>query len=95
MRPLRSGPINTHRFWRFGFAQQSSIDSLLNSLPAQGPEDDDAGPIAGPSTTVTLEQLLEEDDLLQELKAGHAKLVRLPLSLALDERRPTSSLDHM
>ena len=72
-------------FWRFGFAQQSAIDTLLSSLPASGPGtpqydgsvssgDESSSGAALPS--VTLEQLLEEDDLLQECKNGHNKLVR-------------------
>lgn len=57
----------------------------LNSSPSIGIAEDDSvddAPEASTSkqgnagsTSLTLEQLLDEDDLLQELKNGHAKLV--------------------
>lgn len=53
-------------------------DGALNSSPSIGIAEDDA-PEASTSNQLeplTLEKLLEEDDLLQELKNGHAKLVR-------------------
>ena len=54
-------------FWKFSFAS-SSIDSLLAN--ASPPADSQGVP------TLRLEQLLEEDDLLQEVKSQHQKLVR-------------------
>lgn len=62
-------------FWRFGFAE-SSIDKLLSNASSplnasvSAGDDDQAG-----VSTLALEQLLEEDDLLQEVKTQHAKLV--------------------
>lgn len=77
-------------FWKFGsFTQQSAIDTLLNT--ASGPSTPGAGSFLDPTNSsgnggnggsadhvpiLTLEQLLEEDDLLQECKNGHTKLVR-------------------
>ena len=64
-------------------AQQSSIDALLSALPSgpctpqyDGSGDESAS--SAPLPSVTLEQLLEEDDLLQECKNGHHKLVHYP-----------------
>lgn len=84
-------------FWRFGFAQDSAIDTLLkeweascaaatgiSSSPSKSTGNDAARPeqstsssssILKTATAHTLDQLLDEDDLLQECKAGHAKLV--------------------
>ena len=67
-------------------AQQSSIDALLSALPSgpctpqyDGSGDESAS--SAPLPSVTLEQLLEEDDLLQECKNGHHKLVHCSFSM--------------
>ncbi|KAA1068468.1 hypothetical protein PGT21_024383 [Puccinia graminis f. sp. tritici] len=65
-------------FWKFGFHSQSAIDSILSSSTANQHH---ANPNAGCSTpsfsnpSLLLDKLLEEDDLLQEIKAQHPKLV--------------------
>ncbi|POW10547.1 hypothetical protein PSTT_05949 [Puccinia striiformis] len=65
-------------FWKFGFHSQSAIDSILSSSAANQQY---ANPNAGCSTpsfsspSILLDKLLEEDDLLQEIKAQHPKLV--------------------
>jgi len=84
-------------FWRFGLAQESTLESLLKGWDASAPSPT-LSPTRGPElnggigastisdtgegtstaarpNTLTLEQLLDEDDLLQECKSGHAKLV--------------------
>lgn len=50
-----------------GIAEDDSVDSISGNSGAK-----QAGNAKKP---LTLEQLLDEDDLLQELKNGHAKLV--------------------
>ncbi|KAF7799614.1 hypothetical protein EIP86_010852 [Pleurotus ostreatoroseus] len=51
------GEASVHMFWKFGFANASTIDSLLDK------ED------------VSLEAILDEDELLQECKAQNARLI--------------------
>ncbi|PLW08492.1 hypothetical protein PCANC_22029 [Puccinia coronata f. sp. avenae] len=65
-------------FWKFGFHSQSAIDSILSSSSANQHH---ANPNAGCPTPLLsnpgllLDKLLEEDDLLQEIKAQHPKLI--------------------
>ena len=54
-------------FWRFGGFSASSLETLLAS--ASPPLDGNGLP------TLTLEQLLEEDDLLQECKTQNTRLI--------------------
>ena len=82
-------------FWRFGFAQDSAIDTLLKGWEASNasasetkPEssaslDIDAARPGRSTTASTLELLLEEDDLLQECKSQHVKLVRNDIDIPL------------
>jgi hypothetical protein len=62
---------------------KSATAGTLNSSPSIGIAEDETteastSKSAGKtSKSLTLEQLLDEDDLLQELKNGHAKLVSL------------------
>ncbi|KAH9818639.1 SIT4 phosphatase-associated protein-domain-containing protein [Melampsora americana] len=64
-------------FWRFGFHSQSAIDTILSSSAANN----NGHPIGGCSTpsssnpAILLDKLLDEDDLLQEIKAQHPKLI--------------------
>ncbi|EGG07406.1 uncharacterized protein MELLADRAFT_85847 [Melampsora larici-populina 98AG31] len=64
-------------FWRFGFHSQSAIDTILSSSAANN----NGHPIGGCSTpsssnpSILLDKLLDEDDLLQEIKAQHHKLI--------------------
>jgi hypothetical protein len=72
-------------FWRFGLANESAVDTLLKDWQAPSrqstvdPQPSNAssspGKDAAQVVSPTLEQLLEEDDLLQETKSGHNKLV--------------------
>jgi len=72
-------------FWRFGLANESAIDTLLKDWqapsrqsaidPQQSNTSSSPGKDAAQVVSPTLEQLLEEDDLLQETKSGHNKLV--------------------
>ncbi|CAH7675995.1 SIT4 phosphatase-associated protein-domain-containing protein [Phakopsora pachyrhizi] len=64
-------------FWRFGFHSQSAIDSILSSSAANNHAHSNQG-CSTPSTSspaILLDKLLEEDDLLQEVKAQHPKLI--------------------
>ncbi|KAI8459839.1 SIT4 phosphatase-associated protein-domain-containing protein, partial [Phakopsora pachyrhizi] len=64
-------------FYRFGFHSQSAIDSILSSSAANNHAHSNQG-CSTPSTSspaILLDKLLEEDDLLQEVKAQHPKLI--------------------
>jgi hypothetical protein len=81
-------------FWKFSFASNSSIDTLLNATPLTAPSTPSNGLETYDRSTallVTLEQLLQEDELIQECKSNHSKLVRLsslslPLSHSVTDR---------
>jgi hypothetical protein len=62
-------------FWRLSFSQQSSIDALLSNLTTASSPPSISEDQVDVSVPVTLEQLLDEDELIQECKAGNAKLV--------------------
>jgi hypothetical protein len=62
-------------FWRLSFSQQSSIDALLSNLPTSSSPPSISDDQVDVPLPVTLEQLLDEDELIQECKAGNAKLV--------------------
>lgn len=80
-------------FWRFGFGTQSSIDTLLGGSTTLSPQfqglslDTDTNPSPSPvgclgsnaAPPVSLDRLLDEEDLLQEFKTGHAKLASFHL----------------
>jgi len=70
-------------FWKFGFAghAQSNISTILAGVPSapstpgnglDSLQENHSWPLV-----ITLEQLLEEDELIQECKTGQAKLVSL------------------
>ncbi|MBW0521060.1 hypothetical protein O181_060775 [Austropuccinia psidii MF-1] len=64
-------------FWRFGFHSQSAIDSILSSSTLNQHAHSNPA-YSTPSTSnhsMLLDKLLEEDDLLQEIKAQHPKLI--------------------
>ncbi|KAG0145840.1 hypothetical protein CROQUDRAFT_93430 [Cronartium quercuum f. sp. fusiforme G11] len=64
-------------FWRFGFHSQSAIDTILSSSAANN-NGQTTGGCSTPSSSnpsILLDKLLDEDDLLQEIKAQHPKLI--------------------
>ncbi|WAQ89782.1 hypothetical protein PtA15_11A473 [Puccinia triticina] len=65
-------------FWKFGFHAQSAIDSILSTSTANQHHAHPGAGCSAPSLSnpsLLLDKLLEEDDLLQEIKAQHPKLV--------------------